>query len=83
MSGLHNPIKWAAYFTGPGLDSINKAWCKLASLRLISWALSNSLFLHANCNSEHNLGATFAVTDIHPCPPWARKANEVPSSPER
>ena len=41
------------------------------------------LFLQALCKSEHNLGATFAVTEIHPCPPCARNANAVPSSPER
>ena len=38
---------------------------------------------HAECISAHNFGATLAVTEMQPCPPCARYAKAVPSSPER
>ena len=72
-----------AYFTGPGLDSINNESCNDDNFRLISCALEIFPSCHAECNSEHNFGAMLAVTEIQPCPPWAKYARAVPSSPER
>ena len=37
MFCLHNPNNEAAYFTGPGLDSTNKALCNEDNFKLISW----------------------------------------------
>ena len=83
MFSLHKPNNEAAYLTGPGLDSINKVLCKDDNFRLISWALEIFYSCQAICISEHNFGATFAVTEIQPCPPWAKYAKAVPSSPDR
>ena len=63
---LYKPNKEAAYFTGPGLDSTNKALCNEDNFRLISCAFGISPTCQAECISEHNCGATFAVTDIQP-----------------
>ena len=72
VSSLHNPNNEAAYLTGPGLDSTNKASCNDDNFRLIYWALEIFFSCQAECISEHNFGATLAVTDIQPCPPCAK-----------
>ena len=40
--------------------------CNEDNLRLISWALLMLPSCQAKCISAHKLGATFAVTEIHP-----------------
>ena len=80
---LHKPNNDAAYLTGPGLDSTNKASCNDDNFKLIYWALIIFDSCQAECISEHNFGATLAVTEIHPCPPCAKYAKAVPSSPDR
>ena len=68
--GDDNLSKDAAYFTGDGLLSINKALCKGNKSLFISSALLLFIFFdNYNWNSEQSLGATFAVTPIHPTPP--------------
>jgi hypothetical protein len=37
----------------------------------------------ASWNSAHRRGATLAVTEMHPTPPWALKASAVASSPDK
>ena len=76
------PSRLAAYLTGAGLVSRNSAL-----LRGCNWSRSRntvdrSPIRHASCKAAQWAGATLAVTEIHPTPPWARNATTVVSSPE-
>ena len=82
ISALAWPISSAAYFTGPGLVSQNIALCSGISRSCSSNTLSRSRFFQASCMSPHRRGATLAVTEMQPSPPWAMKPMALASSPE-
>ena len=78
--------KFAAYLTGHGLLSIKRDLWRGINWSLISFALAKRLSLFfakdASWNSEQSFGAIFAVTEMHPLPPFKLNSNAVPSSPE-
>ena len=81
-SSLHRPKSFAAYFAGAGLLSINRAlWSGWSKASILSASLiSLSEFDFENFwKSEHNLGATFAVTEIIPTPPLLLNSKARPS----
>src|SRR5271166_6472824 len=81
-SGVQRPSSEAAYLTGAGLVSANSASCSGISRSLMSRTVLISPRCQASCISEQSRGATLAVTDMQPSPPWARYATAVASSPD-
>ena len=49
---------------------------------MIAWAVAMSPRCQASCRSAQARGATFEVTEMQPCPPWAKYGKTVASSPE-
>src|SRR6516164_1922085 len=76
-SAVQRPSNETAYLTGAGLVSANNASCNGIRRSLISRTVAKLPRCQASCISEHSRGATLAVTEIHPSPPWARYATAV------
>ena len=65
-----------AYLMGAGLDSRNRARWSGASRSRASANAARSPFRQACHCWAQSAGATLAVTEMQPCPPWAKNAAE-------
>ena len=81
-SSCISPIAANAHLTGIGFASTNNFVCRPISRSLIARAVATSPLLAAAHISDIDCGATFAVTEITPCPPSSMYASAVSSLPE-
>src|SRR5699024_7414966 len=81
-SGVSNPIKCVAYFSGTGLASENEASINGNNFNCYSFDLSDSPFKKLWTISLVSFGKTFATTDITPSAPTDSIGTVKSSFPE-